>query len=167
MRRPTPDPVGPGQESVWDYPRPPRVEATHRHVVVTFDGETIVDTHRQLRVLETSHPPVYYVLFEDVADGILRPSARRTLCEYKGRAAHHDVVGPSGRTERAAAWSYPRPAPGFEDLRDHVALYPGRMDRITVDDEVVRAVQGDFYGGWLTDEVVGPFKGQAPNSQRW
>lgn len=166
-RRPTPDPVGPGQESVWDYPRPPRVEASSRHVVVTFDGATIADTRRALRVLETSHPPVYYLPFNDVADGVLVANPRRTFCEFKGVAAYHDVVGPSGRTEVAAGWSYPDPSPGFEALRDHVALYPARMDHCTIDDEVVRAVQGDFYGGWVTDDVVGPFKGAVPGSQWW
>jgi uncharacterized protein (DUF427 family) len=166
-RRPTPDPLGPGQESVWDYPRPPRVEPTDRHVVVEFDGMTIVDTRAAVRVLETSHPPVFYVPIDAVAAGVLQPNARRTFCEFKGTAAYHDVVGPSGRIEVAAAWSYPEPTPGFELLAGRVALYPGRMDRCLVDGEVVRAVQGDFYGGWVTSDVVGPFKGAVAGSQWW
>ena len=166
-RRPTPDPVEPGQESVWDYPRPPRVEPTTEHVVVELGGAVVVDTRRALRVLETSHPPVYYVPVDDVADGALRPNARRTFCEFKGTAAYWDVVGGDGRVEVAAAWGYPDPVPGYEALRDTVALYPGRMDRCLVDGEEVRAVQGDFYGGWVTSRVVGPFKGEVPGSAWW
>lgn len=166
-RRPTPDPVGPGQESVWDYPRPPRVESTDRHVVVEFDGMTIADTRAALRVLETSHPPVFYLPVADVAAGVLQANPRRTFCEFKGAAAYHDLVSPSGRIEVAAAWSYPEPTFGFELLVGHVALYPGRMDRCLVDGEVVRAVQGDFYGGWVTSEVVGPFKGEVAGSTWW
>ena len=166
-RRPTPDPLGPGQESVWDYPRPPRVEPTDRRIVVEFDGMTIVDTRAGVRVLETSHPPVFYVPIDEVAAGVLQPNPRRTFCEFKGTAAYHDVVSPSGRIEVAAGWSYPEPTPGFELLVGRVALYPGRMDRCLVDGEVVRAVQGDFYGGWVTSDVVGPFKGEVAGSQWW
>lgn len=165
--RPTPDPVGPGQESVWDYPRPPRVEPTDEHVVVELGGGVIVDTRDALRVLETSHPPVYYVPIADVVDGTLRPNPRRTHCEFKGEAAYFDVVGADGRVEVAAAWTYPDPVAGCEELAGMVALYPGRMDRCLVDGEEVRAVQGDFYGGWVTDRVVGPFKGAAEGSGWW
>lgn len=167
MARPVPLPVGPCQESVWDYPRPPRVEPTAEHVVVELAGRTIVDTHDAVRVLETSHPPVYYVPLADVAPGALRPHPRRTVCEFKGEATYHDVVGGDGHVEEAAAWQYPRPVRSFEQLADRVAIYPGRMTRCTVDDEVVRALQGDFYGGWVTDRVVGPFKGHAPDSAWW
>lgn len=167
MRRPRPDPVADGQESVWEYPRPPRVESTDEHVVVELGGAVIVDTRRALRVLETSHPPVYYVPLDDVAEGALRPNPRRTFCEFKGQATYWDVVGADGRVEIAAGWSYPEPVAAFQALRGTVALYPGRMDRCLVDGEVVRAVQGDFYGGWVTSRVVGPFKGQAPDSAWW
>ena len=129
MRRPTPDPVAPGQESVWDYPRPPRVEPTDEHVVVELGGGVVAETRRALRVLETSHPPVYYVPIEDVVDGALRPSARRTFCEFKGWAAYVDVVGADGRVAPDAGWTYPEPTPGFEVLAGTVAFYPGRMDR--------------------------------------
>lgn len=166
-RRPHPDPVGPGQESVWDYPRPPRLERTSAHVVVTFGGEVLADTTGAWRVLETSHPPVYYLPFDDVDDAAVRPNPRTTFCEFKGRAAYLDVVGGDGRVEVAAAWTYPDPSAGFEPLAATLALYPGRMDRCTVDGEVVRAVQGDFYGGWVTDAVVGPFKGEAAGSAWW
>jgi uncharacterized protein (DUF427 family) len=167
VRRPTPDPVSPGQESVWSYPRPPRVEPTDEHVVVEFGGSVVADTRRALRVLETSHPPVYYLPVADLAAGALRDNPHRTWCEFKGRAAYHDVVGADGRVAEAAAWSYPDPVPGFEALAGTVAIYPGRMDRCVVDGEEVRAVQGDFYGGWVTSRVAGPFKGEAPGSAGW
>ncbi|HKJ54375.1 MAG TPA: DUF427 domain-containing protein [Nitriliruptoraceae bacterium] len=169
-RRPEPDPVGPGQESVWDYPRPPRLERSQRHVVVELDGAVIAETGAALRVLETSNPPVYYLPMADFAAGVLQSNPRRTFCEFKGWAAYHDVRAPAAGTDRievAAGWSYPEPTPGFEELAGHVALYPARMDRCTVDGEIVRAVQGDFYGGWVTDEVVGPFKGEVAGSQWW
>ncbi len=166
-RRPRPDPIGPGQESVWDYPRPPRLERTSAHVVVEFGGGVVADTTAAWRVLETSHPPVYYLPFDDVDDTALRPNPSTTFCEFKGRATYVDVVGADGRVQVAAGWTYPQPSPGFEPLADTVALYPGRMDRCLVDAEVVRAVQGDFYGGWVTPDVVGPFKGEAPDSMWW
>lgn len=165
--RPAPDPVGPGQESVWDYPRPPRVEPTDEHVVVELGGGVVVATRGALRVLETSHPPVYYLPVADVVDGALRPNPRRTFCEFKGEAAYFDVVGADGTIEVAAAWTYPRPVAGYEALADTVAIHPGRMDRCLVDGEEVRAVQGDFYGGWVTDRVVGPFKGEVAGSRWW
>lgn len=152
-------------ESVWDYPRPPRVEASARRVRVEFGGEVIADSRRAQRVVETSHPPVYYVPPEDVRKECLRPSRRRTWCEFKGEAAYYDLeVG--GRLVRDAAWYYPSPAPGYEAIRDHIAFYPGRVDAAFVDDEEVRAQEGDFYGGWITSEVQGPFKG-GPGTRGW
>ena len=118
-----------------------------------------------LRVLETSHPPTYYLPLADVVDGVLRPAAGHTVCEWKGRADYWDLVV-GDRAEQAVAWTYPEPRPGFEALRDHLALYPGRMDRCTVDGEVVQAQDGDFYGGWITSRVTGPFKG-APGTLHW
>lgn len=166
-RRPEPDPVGPGQESVWDYPRPPRLEPSSAHVVVEFGGGMVVDTMSSWRVLETSHPPVYYLPMADDVDGTLRANPRTTFCEFKGRAAYFDLVGADGRVEVAAAWTYPEPTDGFGPLTNTIAVYPGRMDRCLVDGEVVRAVQGDFYGGWVTDDVVGPFKGEVAGSAWW
>ncbi len=149
---------GPGQESVWDYPRPPRLEDSPRRIRIEFGGETVVDTRRAKRVLETSHPPVYYVPVEDVRPGALRPSDRSSHCEWKGRASYYDLtVG--DRTEAGVAWTYPRPTGDFGPLAGHVAFYPGRMDRCLVDDEAVVAQPGDFYGGWVTSDIVGPFKG--------
>ncbi|WP_110182896.1 DUF427 domain-containing protein [Nocardioides solisilvae] len=160
------DPVQRETESVWDYPRPPLVVPSEEHVMVELDGEVVVDTRRSLRVLETSHPPVYYVPADDVADGLLRPVAGTTWCEFKGSASYFDVVGPSGRVLPRAAWHYPQPTAGFEALAGHVALYAGRMDRCSVDGETVVAQEGDFYGGWITSRVTGPFKG-APGTRGW
>ncbi len=154
-------------ESVWDYPRPPRVEATDEHVVVEHAGRRLVDTRHALRVLETSHPPTYYLPVADVADGVLQPdpSGRRTTCEFKGTAQYWDLVV-DGRRVPLVGWSYPSPRPGYEALLGHVALYPGRVDRCLVDDEVVQPQPGDFYGGWITSRVLGPFKG-APGTAGW
>jgi uncharacterized protein (DUF427 family) len=156
----------PEAESVWDYPRPPLVVPSHEHVVVELDGEVVADTSRSLRVLETSHPPVYYVPVGAVASGVLRPVPGTTWCEYKGSASYFDVVSPGGRVVPRAAWHYPRPTAGYEALVGHVAFYPGRMDRCAVDDETVVAQPGDFYGGWITSRVTGPFKG-APGTAGW
>lgn len=156
---------GPGQESVWDYPRPPVVESTPRHIEIVFGGTLIVDTTRALRVLETSHPPAYYVPLEDVADGVLSASGRATYCEFKGEARYHDVcVG--GRCAAEAAWGFDDPASGYELLVGHVAFYPQLMDECRVDGEVVRPQPGTHYGGWITSDVVGPFKGD-PGTNAW
>ncbi|TIC87721.1 DUF427 domain-containing protein [Nocardioides sp. GY 10113] len=153
-------------ESVWEYPRPPIVVPSREHVVIELDGKVVVDARRSLRVLETSHPPVYYVPRAAIARGLLRPVTGRTWCEFKGSASYFDVVCPSGRVVSRAAWHYPEPAAGFEALEGHVAFYPGRMDRCTVDGETVVAQPGDFYGGWITSRVTGPFKG-APGTLGW
>jgi uncharacterized protein (DUF427 family) len=151
---------GPGQESVWDYPRPPRLERSDRHVVVELEGITIADTTQSLRILETSHPPVFYIPQADILPHALLRVARTTWCEFKGVANYFTVVA-GGRTEPDAAWTYLRPMTGYEPLVGHVAFYPGRMDACFVDDERVQAQAGDFYGGWITSHVVGPFKGGA------
>jgi len=156
---------GPGRESVWDYPRPPRVEPSARRVRVLFNGRVVADTSRALRVLETSHPPVYYVPADDVRVEFLRPSRHHTFCEFKGRASYV-TLSVGDRTSRDAAWFYPRPAAGYESLRDHYAFYPSRVDACYVDDEPVEAQEGDFYGGWITRDVVGPFKG-GPGTRGW
>lgn len=162
---PQPQAPGPGQESVWDYPRPPRVEASDRHIHVIFNGELIAETRRALRVLETSHPPVYYIPLEDVRGDALAPSRQSTFCEFKGAARYYDIrVG--DRTARDAAWYYPQPSPGYEALRNAIAFYPGKMDACFVDEEQAHAQAGDFYGGWITSEIVGPFKGE-PGTQGW
>jgi uncharacterized protein (DUF427 family) len=165
MRHPAPDPVGPGQESVWDYPRPPRVEPSTRHVEIVLGGTVVASTRAALRVLETSHPPTWYLPLDAFAAGALRPAEGSSWCEWKGAAAYYDVVA-GGVVAARAAWSYPDPTPGFRALLDHVAVYPRAMERCTVDGEVVVPQPGGFYGGWVTADVVGPFKG-GPGSTGW
>jgi uncharacterized protein (DUF427 family) len=150
---------GPGQESVWDYPRPPRLEPTSRHIIVILNSQVVAETRRALRVLETSHPPVYYIPPEDVRMEYLQPSNRSTFCEWKGRAVYYHVqVGE--RREQNAAWYYPDPTPSFESIRNHIAFYPALMDACYVDGERVTPQPGGFYGGWITSDIVGPYKGE-------
>ena len=149
----------PGQESVWDYPRPPACLPSDRHVVVVVGLETVADSRAAFRVLETSHPPTWYVPPTDVRAGMLtRSSARSTVCEWKGAATYWDVSGSDGAVLEAAAWSYERPSPGFEAIAGFLAFSPSRL-LCTVDGEQVRPQEGGFYAGWITDDVVGPFKG--------
>lgn len=153
------------QESVWDYPRPPRVEPTSKRVRVEFNGVTIAETTRAKRVLETSHPPVYYIPLDDIKREYLSQTHLRTFCEFKGAASYWTLkVGE--RVSQNAAWSYADPAPGFESIKDHLAFYPKRVDACYVNDEKVMPQEGDFYGGWITSEIVGPFKG-APGTRGW
>lgn len=165
LRRPRPDRPGDGQESVWDYPRPPGVAPSDEHVQVWFGGRLIADSRAAVRVCETSHPPVYYLPRADVDATTLVANERHTWCEYKGEAAYADLVV-GARRSRQACWWYPHPTAGYAALLDRVAFYPQRVDRITVDDEEVHAVAGDFYGGWITSRVVGPFKG-GPGTEWW
>ncbi len=164
-RRPNPDPVVAGQESVWDYPRPPAVVTTDEEVAVEFAGVTIAHSRDGLRVLETSHPPTYYLPGRDVRLDLLVPSKLRTFCEFKGWACYADLVVGDDRSGDACWW-YPRPAVGYEQLADHIAFYPGRVDNCWVDGERVDAQDGDYYGAWITSRVAGPFKG-APGTAWW
>jgi len=152
-------------ESVWDYPRPPSLVRCERRVRIELGGTTIADSTRALRVLETSHPPTVYVAREDVAAGVLRPAGGRSLCEWKGAATYWDAAS-GDRREQRAAWSYPDPVPRYAALRDHLCFYPSRMDACWLDDERVAAQAGDFYGGWITADLVGPFKG-GPGTLGW
>lgn len=156
---------GPGQESVWDYPRPPRLEPTDRHLVVRFANVTVADSRRAYRVLETSQPPAYYLPPDDVALDLLTPSTHRTFCEWKGTARYFDL-GVGDRVSREAVWSYHDPTPTFAPLTGYLAFYAQRVDECLVDDEVVQANEGSFYGGWITSWVVGPFKG-GPGTAHW
>jgi uncharacterized protein (DUF427 family) len=156
--RPARVPPGPGQESVWDYPRPPRVEPCRRRVRAVFAGVAAADSTRALRVLETAGPPTIYVPMGDVLAGHLRPAAGTSWCEWKGQAAYFDVVV-GGRVAEQAAWTYPNPTPAFAELAGHVAFYAGRMDACYLDEELVTPQPGPFYGGWITSDIVGPFKG--------
>jgi uncharacterized protein (DUF427 family) len=156
---------GPGQESVWDYPRPPKLEATSSHVEVTLAGICVARTDRALRVLETSHPPTYYLPVDSFAPDSLKPARGTSFCEWKGNASYFDVVAADVVAARAA-WGYPNPTPEYARLVDHVALYSWAMDACTVDGEAVVSQPGDFYGGWITSRVVGPFKGD-PGTRFW
>ncbi len=156
---------GPGQESVWDYPRPPRVEQRGEHVRIVLGGITVAETDRAWCVLETSHPPAYYLPPDAFLAGTLRPAPGSSYCEWKGTAHYLDVVSGDQVADRAA-WSYSDPSPGFVVITDHVALYPAAMDACFVDDEPVVSQPGGFYGGWITSKVSGPFKG-APGTNTW
>ena len=161
----TPDPTAPGEESVWDYPRPPRLERVLARVVVEFGGRIVADTGAAWRVLETSHPPSYYLPQADVDMSLLEPAGRGSICEWKGAARYWSVVAGEQRAERVA-WSYPDPTVDFRAIRDHLAFYAGPMDRCTVDGEVVTPQPGGFYGGWITRRIKGPFKG-GPGTMGW
>jgi len=154
-------------ESVWDYPRPPRLESVTKRLQVTLGGVVIADTVRGHRVLETSHPPVYYFPIEDVAAGaLLLSTARGSVCEWKGAAAYYDVVGGENRRVSRGAWTFRAPTAAFEAIRDAVAFYPAPMDECTVAGEPVTPQPGEFYGGWITRDLIGPFKG-APGTMGW
>jgi len=154
-----------GTESVWDYPRPPRIEKVSKHVQVFFGGKLIADTKAAFRVLETSHPPTYYIPREDIRLEFLRKTNKRTICEYKGTADYYDLKV-DARVSKNAAWSYPRPTLEYEPLKDYVSFYPSRVDGCYVDGERVHAQESDFYGGWITDNIIGPFKG-ASGTEGW
>lgn len=159
------DPVGPGQESVWDYPRPPMLRWCAERIRVVLGGETICDSPGAWQVLETSHSPTYYLAPNGFTAGALVPAAGSSFCEWKGAARYLDVLG-GGQTAQRAAWSYPRPSPGFEPIADCIALYAAAMDACYLGDERVTPQPGGFYGGWVTSSVVGPFKG-VPGSRGW
>lgn len=156
---------GPGQESVWDYPRPPHIEATSQRLRVVFNQLVIADTTAAYRVLETSHPPTYYLPPTDIQMAYLTATPQQSACEWKG-AAHYYTIRVGERTAANAAWSYATPTPGFTAIAGYVAFYPSRMDACYVNDELVQAQPGDFYGGWITQAIVGPFKG-SPGTWGW
>jgi len=158
-------PPAPGQESVWDYPRPPRLESTDKHIAIVFDGVTIADTRRAWRVLETSHPPVYYLPPADVRMEFFQRASRRTVCEFKGTATYY-TISHGGRTADHAAWTYLHPTLPYAPIAGYIAVYPQLMDDCLVDGEHVRPQPGGFYGGWITSDVVGPFKG-CPGTHGW
>ncbi len=150
---------------MWDYPRPPRLEPFAGAITIELGGEVIASTDRGWRVLETSHPPTYYLPPEAFRPGVLRDAPGASWCEWKGRARYFDLVTAAAVAEKAA-WSYPDPTPGFTPIRDAVAVMAGAVDRCTVDGEVVTPQPGGFYGGWITSRVVGPFKG-GPGTAGW
>jgi uncharacterized protein (DUF427 family) len=152
-------------ESVWDYPRPPRVEPSSELVEIELGGHVVASTTASWRVLETSHPPTYYLPRDAFADGVLRPTAGSSWCEWKGAASYLDLVVGEVVAARAG-WTYERPTTGFEAIAGAVAVMAAQMDRCTVDGEVVLPQPGGFYGGWITHRVVGPFKG-GPGTTGW
>ena len=163
--RPQPQTPGPGQESVWDYPRPPRLETLDVPITVELGGELIAETNRAWRVLETSHPPTYYLPRTAFRAGVLRAAPGASWGEGKGQARYFDLVT-AAKVASKAAWTYPRPTPGFEPIADAIAVMAAQVDRCTVDGETVLPQPGGFYGGWVTSRVVGPFKG-GPGSLGW
>jgi uncharacterized protein (DUF427 family) len=165
MVRPRPERPGPGQESVWDYPRPPRLEVDRRRARLRHAGVLVADTDDLVRVLETSHPPTFYLPRTAFGDH-LRPGDGTSVCEWKGVARYVDLVVEGAEPLRGVGWWYPEPVARYAQLRDRVAVYPGPFDEVTLDGEVVRAQPGGFYGGWVTGDVVGPFKG-VPGSWGW
>jgi uncharacterized protein (DUF427 family) len=152
-------------ESVWDYPRPPRIEAVPKRLEVVFAGRTIALTMRGLRVLETSHPPVYYFPPTDVETAALAKTAGTSWCEFKGMAFYWSLHLDDKSADRAV-WSYPNPIEAYSELAGFFAFYASKMDKCFVGDQLVRPQQGDFYGGWITEDLTGPFKG-APGSASW
>ena len=162
---PNPLPIAEGQESVWDYPRPPRLERVEKAVEAHFNGERIVSTTGAYRVLETSHPPVYYLPPEDVRMDLFRPAGGGSFCEWKGMAEYLDLVV-NGKAAEGIAWRYPDPTAAFRPIAGYLAMYAGPLDRATVGGEGVTPQPGGFYGGWITPEIVGPFKG-GPGSMGW
>ena len=170
--RPTPIKPGPGQESVWDYPRPPRLEPVGNRIQIVMAGITILETSGAYRVLETSHPPSYYLPPQDFKSGVLETGSGSSFCEWKGHARYANLrVG--SHSARNAAWMYPNPTSGFAAIQDFVALYAGSVlilpeDGCFVAGERVVPQPGGFYGGWITADVLGPFKGDPNfNSHGW
>lgn len=157
--------VGPGQESVWDYPRPPRAERVSRHARIVHGGTLVLDTDDVVRVLETSHPPTYYLPRSEFRVPLL-PAPQLTMCEWKGEASYVDLEVAGVAPLREVGWWYPQPDLRYPQLTDRVAVYPGRFDEVTLDGEPVTPQPGEFYGGWITADVVGPFKG-GPGSWGW
>ncbi len=167
MNKPEAEPHMGKIESVWQYPRPPRLEATAQRIRIVHGGEPLADTVRALRILETSHPPVYYLPQADIAMQRMRRSAsRQSFCEFKGLATYWSLVDAVGGVARDAAWSYENPSPPYGALKGHLAFYASRVDECWVEGERVVAQPGDFYGGWITSNLRGPFKG-APGTLGW
>ena len=155
----------PGQESVWDYPRPPSLEECTKHLRIVFNGVSILDTNRSFRILETSHPPTYYIPIGAFKKGVLIPTLGSSFCEWKGAAHYYDIrVG--DKIALKSAWGYLSQNKAYPQLKNTISVYAHHMDSCFVNDERVQAQEGDFYGGWITSDIVGPFKG-APGTWGW
>lgn len=149
-----------GQESVWDYPRPPKLETFNGSIKIIFNSEIIYENNTAFRILETSHPPTYYLPVEQFKSGVLIPIPGSSYCEFKGKANYYDIKV-NDKTAHKAAWYYPKPNPVYAPIANFVSVYAHMMDACYVNDELVQAQEGDFYGGWITSNIVGPFKGGA------
>ncbi len=153
---------GAGQESVWDYPRPPVARLDNRLIEIRDDGNTIATTKRSCKVMETASPPTFYVARDDVDWDYLVLTEGTSVCEWKGAAVYWALAR---SPNEPVAWSYPRPRSRFDMIKDYVAFYPGSV-ACFIDGERVKAQPGRFYGGWITSDVVGPFKGE-PGTGHW
>jgi len=151
---------GPNQESVWDYPRPPKLEPSSKRVRIIFNGIEIANTKNAQRVLETSHPPVYYIPPGDIKMEYLQPTVQQSFCEWKGTASYY-TIAVGDKQIANGAWYYKNPTESFIKIENYVAFYPSKMEACFLDEERVQAQPGDFYGGWITKDIVGPFKGGA------
>jgi uncharacterized protein (DUF427 family) len=163
--RPVPEPIAPGQESVWDYPRQPSIRASDEEILVILGGVEICETRTSWRILEKGHPPTYYLPRSAFIADSLRPASGTSFCEWKGWASYLDVIGGSKVAPRGA-WYYAHPKAHYSAILDHVAVYPGAMDECLVDGERVVPQPGNYYGGWITSNVSGPFKG-GPGTESW
>lgn len=165
MKRPTPITPKPGQESVWDYPRPAKLEDTNKRLKVVFNDIVLAQTTEGYRVLETSHPPVYYFPAKDVKLEYLKATERKTWCEWKGKCIYYHIILGDKKVDYGA-WRYFEPVPQFEAIQDYYGFYASAMDACYVGEEKVEAQPGDYYGGWITSNIVGPFKG-SPGTMGW
>lgn len=165
QRPPFADAPRPGQESVWDYPRPPRLETDPRQVTVRVGSQLLADTRRAIRALETASPPTFYLPPDDIDPSMLRAAAGGSACEWKGRARYWSVLAPDGTVVDAVGWSYPEPLPAFAAIAGGLSFYPGRLHCV-VDGERVQPQPGGFYGGWMTRAIAGPVKG-VPGTSHW
>ncbi len=153
------------KESVWDYPRPPRLERFSGHLRIVQQGIILVDSNRAFRILETSHPPTYYIPRADIKMEYLKANPSQSFCEFKGRASYYDL-DMGGQYISKIAWYYPQPAKTYASIKDYLCFYASKMDECYVNDERVQAQEGDFYGGWITENIKGPFKG-GPGTFGW
>lgn len=166
MFRPKREPTNSGQESVWDYPRPPKLEPVSEHIHIKHCGQVIADTNGAYRVLETSHPPTYFLPPTDCSMQWLTPSGHESFCEWKGVAGYYDLVLPNQPIVTQVAWFYTNPTAAFKPIAGYLAFYCGKVDECFVGAEQASPQPGSFYGGWVTSKLAGPFKG-VPGSMGW